>query len=99
MPEINTRLNMIGKKSITLLIILLPAISFAQLKLDSAYDLARRNYPLVKQKDLIRQTADISIDNLGKGFLPQFSVSGQATYQSACYQNRCSHPRNKDQLS
>ena len=83
MPEINSRLNMIGKKSITLLIILFPAISFAQLKLDSAYDLARRNYPLVKQKDLIRQTADISIDNLGKGFLPQFSVSGQATYQSA----------------
>ena len=83
MPEINTRLNMIGKKSIMLLIILFPAISFAQLKLDSAYNLARRNYPLVKQKDLIRQTADISIDNLGKGFLPQFSVSGQATYQSA----------------
>jgi outer membrane protein TolC len=45
--------------------------------------LARRNYPLVKQKDLIRQTADISIENLDKGFLPQFSLNAQATYQSA----------------
>ena len=71
------------KKKHNTLYVFFPAISFAQLKLDSAYELARRNYPLVKQKDLIRQTADISIENLEKGFLPQFSLNGQATYQSA----------------
>jgi len=53
-----------------------------QFTLLQAYDLSQKNYPAVKQKDLIRQTAYISIDNLQKGFLPQFSVSGQATYQS-----------------
>jgi outer membrane protein TolC len=53
------------------------------LSLQKAYDLSLKNYPAVKQKDLIKQTAAISIDNLQKGFLPQFGVSGQATYQSA----------------
>src|SRR6185295_4475087 len=47
-----------------------------------AYDLSTKNYPAIKQKDLIKQTAAISIDNLQKGFLPQVAISGQATYQS-----------------
>jgi outer membrane protein TolC len=53
-----------------------------QLSLQQAQDMAQKNYPVIKQKDLVRQTADISIDNLRKGFLPQFAISGQATYQS-----------------
>ena len=52
------------------------------LTLSQAYDLAQKNYPLIKQKDLVRQTADLSISNLSKGYLPQLSISGQATYQS-----------------
>ena len=66
-----------------MLIMLMPLMSFAQLTLDSAYAAARKNYPLIKQKDLIRQTADLNIDNLAKGRLPQVSVSGLASYQSA----------------
>lgn len=50
--------------------------------LSEAYDLSQKNYPAVKQKDLVKQTVSISIENLQKGFLPQFSISGQATYQS-----------------
>jgi len=46
------------------------------------YDLAQKNYPVIKQKELVRQTANITIENLQKGFLPQFTVNGQATYQS-----------------
>ena len=53
------------------------------LTLQRAYDLAQQNYPLIKQRELIKQTADYSIDNLSKGFLPQFSFSAQATHQSA----------------
>jgi outer membrane protein TolC len=53
-----------------------------QLSLATAWELAQKNYPAVKQKDLVRQTAGISVENLQKGFLPQFSISGQATYQS-----------------
>lgn len=52
------------------------------LTLTKAYDLARQNYPLIKQKDLVRQTADLNISNLSKGYLPQLLISGQATYQS-----------------
>lgn len=54
----------------------------ARLTLQQAYDLARQNYPAIRQKDLVRQTASLSIENLSKGFLPQLDVSGQATYQS-----------------
>jgi outer membrane protein TolC len=53
-----------------------------QLTLDQANQLAQQNYPLIKQKDLVRQTADLTIANLSKQFLPQFSLGGQATYQS-----------------
>lgn len=59
-----------------------PCMSLAQLTLDSAYAAARKNYPLIRQKDLIRQTSDLNIENLRKGYLPQFSLSGQASYQS-----------------
>ena len=52
------------------------------LSLQKAYDLAQQNYPLIKQRDLIRQASAYTIDNISKGFLPQISFSGQATYQS-----------------
>ena len=53
-----------------------------QLSLEEAYRLARDNYPLIRQKELIGKTAGLTIENLSKGFLPQVSVLGQATYQS-----------------
>lgn len=52
------------------------------LSLQRAYDLAQQNYPLIKQKDLIKQTSAINIENLQKGFLPQVTINGQASYQS-----------------
>ena len=52
------------------------------LSLQKAYDLAQQNYPLIKQRDLIRQTSAYTMDNISKGFLPQVIFSGQATYQS-----------------
>ena len=61
---------------------LLPAQELNQLNLAQAYDLSQKNYPVIRQKDLVRQTAAINIDNLQKGFLPQLTISGQATYQS-----------------
>jgi outer membrane protein TolC len=53
-----------------------------RLSLNEAYDLAEKNYPAIKRKDLIRQTADLTIQNLEKGYLPQLNLSGQASYQS-----------------
>jgi len=67
---------------VLLLVVKVQAQDNSRLSLPQAYDLARQNYPLIKQKDLVRQTADLTIENLRKGFLPQLNISGQATYQS-----------------
>jgi outer membrane protein TolC len=53
------------------------------LTIGQCYHLARKNYPLIKQRDLITKTKDYSVSNASKGYLPAFSVNGQATYQSA----------------
>jgi outer membrane protein TolC len=52
------------------------------LTLEKSYVLAEQNYPVIKQRDLVKQTAQLTIENLSKGYLPQISLSGQATYQS-----------------
>jgi len=52
------------------------------LSVENAYMLARKNYPLIKQRDLIKKTKDFTVSNAAKGYLPSFSVKGQATYQS-----------------
>lgn len=70
-------------KKLLFMLLLFADISFAQtFSLQQMQALARQNYPLIKQKELIQQTKDLSIANLQKGFLPQISLSGQATYQS-----------------
>jgi outer membrane protein TolC len=51
------------------------------LTLDSCYSRARQQYPLLKQKDLIDKTKEYNLSNASKGYLPQFSISAQATYQ------------------
>jgi outer membrane protein TolC len=62
------------------------------LSLQKAYELAEQNYPLIKQRELIKQTSEYSEENLGKGFLPQINLSGQATYQSAVTQVKLPAP-------
>ena len=73
-------------KRVLTVIILLPLFVAGQnnstLSLQQAYDLAEKNYPLIKQRELVKQTTDLTIENLSKGYLPQFSLSGQVTYQS-----------------
>ena len=43
---------------------------------------AERNYPLIVRYDLIRQTTNLTVQNIQKGWLPQVSATAQATYQS-----------------
>jgi outer membrane protein TolC len=52
------------------------------LKIDDCYRLAKENFPLVKQYELIEKTKEFSIANAQKAYLPQFGIYGQATYQS-----------------
>lgn len=53
------------------------------LTIREAYQLARKNYPMIRQQGLIEKTRDYSVSNAAKGYLPQVTVQGQATYQSA----------------
>jgi outer membrane protein TolC len=70
-------------KKLLFLFVVLSQVSFAQtITLAQVLAKARQQYPLIKQKDLIRQTKNITVENLNKGLLPQLTVSGQATYQS-----------------
>jgi outer membrane protein TolC len=75
----------------------------SSLSLSKACELARQNYPLIKQRELVKQTSNLNIENLSKVFLPQASISGQATYQSAVTQVNIPipgikiEPPNKDQ--
>jgi outer membrane protein TolC len=60
-------------------------LSPAQIKIitiERCYELARLNYPLIKKHDLISRSSNYSIENAGRLYLPQFSISGQASYQS-----------------
>jgi outer membrane protein TolC len=53
------------------------------LGLEEAYELAIKNYPITRQKDLIARTSGLNMKSLSSGFWPQVTLSGQATYQSA----------------
>ncbi|HMK06217.1 MAG TPA: TolC family protein [Flavobacterium sp.] len=52
------------------------------LELEQCYRQAQEHYPLTKKRELIAQSKDYSLANISKGYLPQFGVYGQATYQS-----------------
>lgn len=58
------------------------ARSQGTLTLADCYDAAEANYPLIRQRDLIAKTGSFSIGNASKGYLPQLTLGGQATYQS-----------------
>lgn len=52
------------------------------ISLAEAWQKAEASYPQTKQKDIINRTAGLTVENLGKQYIPQLSISGQATYQS-----------------
>lgn len=58
----------------------------SSLALEDCYKLAKQNYPLVKQRELIEKSKDYSVQNAGKGYFPQLNINGQASYQSAVTQ-------------
>ncbi|HVM89603.1 MAG TPA: TolC family protein [Puia sp.] len=72
--------------AVALYLLCLPSPAHTQqamhLSIQQAYQLAKSNYPLIKQKDLIRKTTQYSVANAAKGYLPVFNINGQATYQS-----------------
>ncbi len=67
-------------------LLLLCAAAFAQgpkaLTIEECYQQAQQNYPLMRQRELIKKSMEYSVENAAKGYYPQLSVNGQATYQS-----------------
>ncbi|MBL7841833.1 MAG: TolC family protein [Cyclobacteriaceae bacterium] len=80
----------------TKLLLLLLACSGAlhaqSLTIETCYLLAAENYPLVKQRELLAKSNEYTLQNLSKGYLPQLTVAGQATYQSEVTQVQISLP-------
>ncbi len=68
---------------ILFLLLLLVKVSRGQvalLQIDSCYAMTQRNYPLIKQYDLIEKANEYSISNANKAYLPQVSVTGIGAY-------------------
>lgn len=73
------------------------------LNLSECQQMARSNYPLIKQYELIDKSRDFNIANAGKGYLPQLSLGAKGSYQSEVTQMPVAipgySPLNKDQYS
>lgn len=50
--------------------------------LDGCYMAARKNYPLIKQYDLIEQSKGYNLATAAKGYFPQLSLNARASWQS-----------------
>ncbi len=85
-PEIysnfKTQNNMKRSISIILALLLFSITARAQLSLGECQRLARENYPLIRQYELIDRLAAYDMQNARRAWLPQISISGQASYQS-----------------
>lgn len=53
-----------------------------ELTLEECQQQAQAHYPLIKRYGLIEKTKEYNISNVGKGYLPQVSLSAKASYQS-----------------
>lgn len=65
-----------------ILFLLATVLAQAQIYLEACQKKTHENYPLVRQYGLIEKTKEYNLSNASKGNLPQFSLSGKATYQS-----------------
>jgi outer membrane protein TolC len=88
--------NLLKQPALTGCLLFLSVICFAQssntLTIMQCYELAKANYPLARQMGLIEKIKAYSIENISKGWLPQLSINGQGTYQSAVTQIPISLP-------
>lgn len=69
-----------------IVLILLAAASMTTLRgqtLDECRRLAREHYPEIRQYDLITQSEQYDLSNAARAWIPQVSLSGQASWQNA----------------
>lgn len=63
-------------------VFLLQGMYAQKITLDECQEKARTNYPLIVQYQLLEKSRDYNLSNASRGYLPQFSLSAKATYQS-----------------
>ena len=91
------------KKTGFILILMINLVAFGQqnLSLHECYQLVEKNYPLVKQHQLLAQQNQLDTEIISNSKLPQFNLDAQATYQSDVIQLPAAmssiEPQNKDQ--
>lgn len=62
--------------------ILLPLTAFPAVTIDHCLEKAVENYPLIKKYGIVEKTADLSLSDINRGWLPRIGVYGQATVQN-----------------
>src|ERR1700750_1665213 len=65
---------------ITLLLTVHISASGQILRIDSCYALAVKNYPFIRQYDLIEKTREYTLSNASKAYLPQVSLTAIEGY-------------------
>lgn len=67
---------------ISAIVFFIPAVLWGQssITLDECTTLARANYPLIKQHDLLTRSEEYNLSNANKGYLPQISITGIGGY-------------------
>lgn len=70
------------KKEIISFALIMMATAIQAQTLEECQLAAEKNYPMIKQYDLISQTTQLTVKNIQKGWLPQIAIAAQATYQS-----------------
>ena len=70
------------KKKIISFTLIMMATAIQAQTLEECQLAAEKNYPIIKQYDLISQTTQLTVQTIQKGWLPQIAVAAQATYQS-----------------
>lgn len=65
---------------ITLLLLLSAPALYAQLNLDSCQQKARRNYPAIRQFDLIARSEEYNLKNASKAYYPQIGLNAIGGY-------------------
>ena len=65
---------------ITLLLLLSAPALYAQLTLDSCQQKARRNYPAIRQFELIARSAEYNLKNANKAYYPQVGLNAIGGY-------------------
>lgn len=70
------------KKKIISFALIMMATAIQAQTLEECQLAAEKNYPIIKQYDLISQTTQLTVQNIMKGWLPQIAITAQATYQN-----------------